>query len=193
MPPWMPGADSAPLIGREPAPPDGGGAADARDLGGAGRAGRQAFATATPRRSAGAGLGGPRPTIVARAAARLRPHARRRRDRRLPLLPARPEAQAEHVRHRRADPAAADGDRAPRDPLRGGRCAGDRRDAAQRRERRQGLDVLRRARSAGRPRRAPARSTASASRPGSPPGCRDTRRMRFPPGPACCCTRARRS
>ena len=124
MPPWMPGTDSAAIIGRDrrrltcrrSSQPSPGGARPARPPG-----------TRPPSLRAFGGGGPHRPGHHdhADAAEGVRAARRGRRHRRLPLLPARSQAEAGRVRHRGADQAPAHGNRAPRDPVRGRRCTGD--------------------------------------------------------------------
>ena len=155
MPPWMPGPDSAPIIGREKRRLT---AAELQTLarwtaagapaGNAGRPPLEAFGRSRSRR--------PRHDDRPRAAERLRA-ARRGRWRSTTTTASCSIRSSSRTRSSRgADPAAAHRDRPPRDPLRGGRRAGDRGRAAERAERRQGLVVLRRAE--------PAASTSSARR-----------------------------
>ena len=130
MPPWMPGPDSAALVGRDVRRLTAGELDDARRVGGGRRArGRPGDRHTNPsvRRPRRAGR-----TITLVAAEGVLAARSRGWHRRLPLLPARPEAEAERLRDRRADPPAADRQRPPRDPLRGRRRAGDGSDAAER-------------------------------------------------------------
>ena len=174
MPPWMPGADSAPTHRPRRA------AADDRASSRRSPRGRR---TARP---PGNAADRHSTAVARRRARRARPHDHARAaegvHRRTPRAAGsttttascstRSSTQDAFVTAR-ADPAAADRDRPPRDPLRGRRRAGDRRDAAERGERRQGLDVLRRPGPAVRPLRhgvaRPARPAAVDRRVGAGP------------------------
>ena len=188
----MPGADSAALVGSRPPAADPGElstlaawAAAGAPAGPASQRPLDTCGAARPVRPGAHGLARPQPLLHA--------PRDRRRARRLPLLRPRPEARAERLRDGGAHPTPADGQRPPRDPLRGGRGAGGRCDAAERPARRRRLDVLRRPRPAGRPgelglRRSPRPATLDRGL-----GARAHLRTRSPRGRVSCCTRARRS
>ena len=150
MPPWMPGDDSAAIVGRDVRRLTSSELATLSQWAAAGATGRQ------PGRPPLQAVDRRRPDrpghdARARTGQAVHPARGQRGDRRLPLLRARSEAQAERVRHGRPDQAPAHGHRPPRDPLRGRRRAGDRRGPPERSDWRQGLDVLRRSRPAARP------------------------------------------
>ncbi len=103
---------------------------------------------------------------------RVHPTLRGRRDRRLPLLPARRQARGGLLRHVCADRARAGSARPPRHPLPRPPGAGLRRAASRPRVPRAGLDVLRRQRcpTARERRRRRGRLVPERRRAGSPPG-----------------------